>query len=137
MSSTMQLQFKGFDELISQYEAMNGDVKRAVEASLKESKDYITKQASSAIRQHRRTGRTESSLDKSMNVLWSGSEASIDVGFHIHDGGLPSVFLMYGTPRMAKDQKLYDAFYGAKTKREVKRIQEEAILKVINRTGGK
>lgn len=136
MSSTMKLEFKGFKELITQYEGMGGDCRRAVEAALKESKAYVNKQALSAIRPHRRTGRTENSLNKSMNVEWEGDKASIDVGFEIHNGGLPSIFLMYGTPRMAKDQKLYDAFFGSRTKKDIRKIQEEAINKVIQRTTG-
>ena len=134
--STARLELKGFDELITQYEGMGGDCKRAVEAALKSTKQYINSQASPAIRSHRRTGRTEASLDHNMNVEWTGDMASIDVGFHIRNGGLPSIFLMYGTPRMAKDQKLYDAFFGSRTQKEAHKIQEEAIMKVIQRTTG-
>jgi hypothetical protein len=134
MANKMQLQLKGFDELMSRLDAAGGDMKRATEAALKSSKQAITPEIEAAIAKHRRTGRTEESIDKSMAVEWDGLTASIDIGFHIRDGGLASIFLMYGTPRIQPDKQLYDAVYGQKVKRKIAKIQEEAINKVIERT---
>lgn len=134
MANKMQLQLKGFDELMSRLDAAGGDMKRATEAALKSSKQAITPEIEAEIAKHRRTGRTEESIDKSMDVEWDGFTASIDIGFHIRDGGLASIFLMYGTPRIQPDKQLYDAVYGQKVKRKIAKIQDEAINKVIERT---
>ena len=47
-------------------------------------------------------------------------------------GGLPSIFLMYGTPRMKKDSKVYNAVYGKKTMDEVSMIQALIFADAIN-----
>lgn len=130
------LEFKGWDEVIANFEHAGGDIKQATEAALKASKQVITPGARAAIARHRRTGRTEASLDTNMNVEWDGFTASIDVGFHIRQGGLPSIFLMYGTPRVAPDKTLYNSIYGPRIKKQVAKIQEDAVNKVISRTIG-
>lgn len=138
MANKMGLEFKGFDEVIANYEAAGGNVQRAVDGALKQSKQLVTSQLQQAIRRHRRTGQTEASLDKNMTVQWDAYIASVDVGFHIRQGGLASVFLMYGTPRVPKDQALYNAVYSSRTKNQIKKLQEQAVNKAIQRTlGGK
>ena len=46
------------------------------------------------------------------------TKAYIKVGFNISKGGLASIFLMYGTPRMQPDKKLYNSIYGSSTKKK-------------------
>lgn len=148
MANKLSLDFKGFEEMIAEIDGMGGDMQRAVDGALKQTKSFVTGQLEQEIGKHRRTGRTEASLDKDMSVEWDGTTASIDVGFHIRDGGLASVFLMYGTPRHGpvgkrgghpgteQDRALYDAIYGSRTKRQIKKLQEEAVRKVLKRSGG-
>lgn len=130
------LQFDGLEEMISQLESVEGDIKATVDAALRASKQAVNPGIEQAIARHKFTGHTEASLDKSMKVDWEGTMASIDIGFNIKGGGLPSIFLMYGTPRMKKDSKLYNSIYGAKTKRQVAKIQEEVFQKRIARRMG-
>lgn len=130
------LQFEGFEELANQFEALGGDLKAATENALKASKQAITPGIQQAIDKHRKTGDTERSLDKSMKVNWEGTTASIDIGFHVRQGGLPSIFLMYGTPRVKKDRKLYNSIYGSKVKKQVAEIQKETFQKMIMRRMG-
>jgi hypothetical protein len=49
----------------------------------------------------------------------------VSVGFDISHGGLPTIFMMYGTPSYMKNQLLYDAIYGDQTIGEVRRVQKE------------
>ena len=54
----------------------------------------------------------------------------------IKNGGMASIFLMYGTkvfgtPRVKKDTKLYSAIYGKKTKEKIKEIMSEEFRKVL------
>lgn len=132
----MGLQFSGFDEVLSNFDKAGGDIKRATEAALKAGKQAVTPDIAAAIRRHRRSGRTEMSLDKDVRVNWEGLTAEISVGFRIRNGGLPSIFLMYGTPRVAPDKALYNSVYGARTKKKIAEVQKETVNKVIQRTLG-
>ena len=67
-----------------------------------------------------------------LRVEWSGTKAFVDVGFDIQNGGLASIFLMYGTPRMKKDTKLYNDIYGKKTRDEIRALQEEIFRKKMD-----
>lgn len=130
------IEFEGFDEVIARLSQLEGDVKGTTEHALQKTKQHIHGNLKIAMQKHNRTGVTLKSLDESSNVKWQGSVGSIDVGFDLSNGGLPSIFLMYGTPRMRKDQELYDAIYGQKTKDEIMKIQEEIFFDAIRKTGG-
>lgn len=106
-------------------------LKETTEKALVESKEYVTKQLHQEMPKHHRTGRTESSIDDDSGVEWKGPIASIKVGFKISDGGLASIFLMYGTPRMQPDKKLYNDIYGPATSRKVSEIQREVFDKAL------
>lgn len=132
------LQFSGFEETIAKLKELEGDVKKATEEALIESQSIVAKNAQAAMSKHHRTGGTEESIVVDKKVEWEGFTASIGVGFDITNGGLASVFLMYGTPRHAPghpgtdaDTAVYDAVYGTKTKKAVATVQEEIFLKAI------
>ena len=86
---------------------------------------------------HKQTGRTLGSIRDNYPIEWEGLTASTKVGFDFAEGGLTSIFLMYGTPTMRPVQGLKNAVYGRKTKNmiaeEQKKIFSEAIHK---RMGG-
>lgn len=128
-----QVEFDGFDQMLAKLKRLEGDAKGVTEEALKETFRVVTKKAEAAIKLHRETGETEASLRQKPQIKWQGSVGTVHVGFDIKGGGLPSIFLMYGTPRMEKDQKLYNAFYGAATKREIHAAQEEIFFKEIRR----
>lgn len=119
------LQFAGFEEVISNFEKLGGDVKAATNEALIESQKYIAEQAHTAMVPHKKTGDTEGSIVEDGKVTWSGMTAEINVGFDLTKGGMPSIFLMYGTPRMSKDTNVYNAVYGNKTKKAVAKLQEQ------------
>lgn len=126
-----KVEFDGFDEMIARLSKVGGSAKKTTEKALKATHSIITQEAEKAIRAHRRTGATERSLRKKAEILWDGSVAEVKVGFDIDNGGLPSIFLMYGTPRIKKDQKLYNAFKGKKTLDKVREVQEEIFFSAI------
>lgn len=132
----LSIDFKGFAEYAERLEKLGGDLKEAADKALKESKDLVDEQLHEQMKKHHRTGRTEKSIRDDAEVEWSGNVGSVDVGFDIAHGGLPSIFLMYGTPRMSKDQKLYNAVYGTATKRKVKELQEKIFAEAIQRRMG-
>lgn len=130
------LQISGFDELLDKLESVEGDLKKTTESALKSSKQVVTPKLKKAMKKHKRTGVTEKSIDTDFNVKWEGDIANINIGFDFQKGGLTSVFLMYGTPKMPPDAELYEAIYGKTTQKEIKQAQTEAFEKVIERLGG-
>lgn len=105
----------------------------AVRNALIESHKYITPLLQAEIEKHRRTGRTAKSLDTNPVVNKQGDLYSIDIGFHISQGGLPSIFLMHGTPRQAPDTQLYEAVFGKKTARELKNLQHTYVKRALQK----
>lgn len=134
----LALNFDGYEIMLKKLKSVNGNAQKATESASKASHVHVTRKLQSAIAPHRKTGTTEGSLDKTPVVEWTGETATENVGFHISQGGLPSIFLMYGTtvfgqPHIKPDKKLYNAIYGAKTKKEVHKIQREVMEKAIER----
>ena len=130
------LEFDGFEKLMQKLEEVKGDAEQATENALVATHELVTRNLQSAIAPHRRTGETERSLKRNAEVTWFGTTAEVEVGFDIDNGGLPSVFLMNGTkvngtPRVKPDTKLYNAIYGAKTKKEIAELQEKEFRKCI------
>lgn len=136
MANKTRLEFEGFEEAIARLTKLEGNVKTTTEKALKETHKIITAKAEEAIKPHKETGATERSLKRQANVEWAGTLASVETGFSIREGGLASIFLMYGTPRMRKDQQMYNAFWSAKTKREVLEAQENVFYDEIRRLNG-
>lgn len=133
MANKTKIEFEGFEEVIAKLTQLEGDVKGVTEKALRQTHKVITKKAETAIAPHKETGATEKSLKKNAEIKWAGSEASVETGFSIRQGGLASIFLMYGTPRMKKDQNLYNAFFGNKTKKEVMELQEKIFYDELRR----
>lgn len=108
-------------------------IDEAVKAALLESKQLITKQLEAEMEKHYRTGVTIESLDTSLKVYVTGYEYYLSVGFHISQGGLASIFLMYGTPKQAPDTHLYDAVFGKETKNKIRKIQMDHVKRVMQK----
>ena len=132
------LHFSGFEETIATLKKLEGDVKSATEKALVESQAIVAEKARQAMNKHHRTGDTEESIIADKKVEWEGFTASIGVGFDISNGGLASVFLMYGTPKHApnhpgteEDKELYDSVYGKKTQKQVGEAQANIFYAAI------
>ena len=126
------LQFSGFEEMAARLDELQGDLQRTTEEALIKSKEVVTAKLLEATNKANypaqgkySTGRTRQSIDTTQNVTWQGTTAEINVGFDLKKSGLTSIYLMYGTPRMAKVQAIYDAIYGSRVEAEIKRIQKE------------
>ena len=135
----LKLEFKGLEEYASKLDKLGKSdaLRNTVEKALEESAKLVKEQLQAEMKRHHRTGKTEKSLVEPKKVEWSGTVASVNVGFDLAHGGLPSIFLMYGTPKQAKDQRVYNAVYGSNTKKKIKQVQEEAFKEAIaNIMGG-
>ena len=133
MAKKMRLEFSGFEEMAERLDKLGGDLKKTTEKALEATHEHITPKVKEAFRKHdiKYSHDTMKSLKKDSEVEWNGSVASVGVGFKISSGGLPSIFLMYGTPKIQPDKKLYDSVYGNKTKKEVKALQEKIFAEEI------
>lgn len=129
----LTLGFEGFEETIKKLDDLNANIKKTTETALKESFEYVTQKVQSTIEPHYLTGQTEKSLRKTPVIEWKGTRVEVKVGFDIKNGGIASIFLMYGTPKMAPDRRIYNAFFGGATKRKIKELQKEIFEKEFQR----
>ena len=136
MANKTRIEFDGFEELLERLKKVEGDIKGTTNKALKETHKIITEKAEAAIIPHKETGATEKSLKREAKIEWSGTLASVETGFSISKGGLASIFLMYGTPRMKKDQAMYNAFWSKKTQDEVREKQENIYFDELRKLGG-
>ena len=147
----LTVDFKGFKEVFEKLDRLDADTKKFTEEALEKSFETVTPGIQAAIKPHRRTGQTENSLVKSPNVKWQGDVGSVDVGFDIQNGGLASIYLMYGTPRhaagnqygrsgshpgTAQDMTLYNSIYGTSVKNKVRKVQKEIFDKALREALG-
>lgn len=134
----LTIDFDGFDILQKRLTELGGDAKQAAENALVESHKIVTQKVTAAMVKHRESGDTADAIISAPVVKWTGDTASVDVGFDIVDGGLPSIFLMYGTqlhgqPHITPDRNLYNAVYGAQTRKEIRAVQEAEYTKAVER----
>lgn len=135
----MSVQFDGLEIYRKQLERLGGGqaVKRAFNAALEESQKIIAEEATAAMSPHNNTGKVKRSIITHDPPEWTGDTGTINVGFDIKNGGLPSIFLMYGTqlhgqPHIQPDRNLYNAVYGTAVRKQVREIQEKAFTRVLN-----
>lgn len=134
--SKFAFRFDEMSELAAKIEAAGGDLQKAAESALKATHGFITPQLNRGVSRHVQTGETKGSLEKKARVTWVHPMlARVEIGFDLSDGGVPSIFLMWGTPKMKPDTNLRRAAYGAKVRREVAKIQREALETVLKRLG--
>lgn len=79
------------------------------------------------------TGQTKGALRTNAQIEWQGYIGSVGVGFDIGNGGLASIFLMHGTPRIAPDRGLYNSIYGAKIRKQVAEEQQRVFREYLER----
>lgn len=137
------LDFVGFDEVLKKFAKLEADAKPVAEEALTKTHEIITKKAEAAIAEQNLpaggkyfTGDTKKSIVKDPKITWKGTEGSVSIGFNIKKGGLASIFLMYGTPRMVKVQELYDAFWSEQTEGEIMNTQKEIFMKALEEFEG-
>lgn len=124
MANSMKLDTKGIEALLERIKKAGGSIEQATEKALTESAEPFFDDLRAGIAKHRLTGETESSLRKN-RVEWEGGKASIKIGFNINNGGLPALFVEYGTPTQKAQPFIRPAI--TKNKPKAKRIQQ-AIL---------
>lgn len=142
MAKGFSLDFNGFLDLAREVDELGeGYLQEAVERAFAASKDYVNNEIESAMNASKYhfdgTGYSKGKAKASLNeigkqpVKWNGTTASAYIGVDLSEA--PEVlFIIHGTPHMAKDTKLYNAVkVKGNIKKEVERIQAEEFSKVI------
>lgn len=141
------IEFAGWDDYMAKLDKIGGrsGLKRGVDAGLIASKEYVNPKLLKSVTggalpaggKYSSPPHVKNTLDTELKVNWEGSTAEIKIGFNIKKpGGMTSIYLMYGTPRMRPAKGLKTTVYGAKTRKEIATLQEEAVSKVIKRIMG-
>lgn len=140
MSTKFSIEFEEFKQLANKLEELAGvnGVIEATENALKATDDYVTAEVDKAVASSKfnfdRTGKTKSTIDREQKIEWDGTTATAKTGFTISKGGLPSIFLMYGTPHIKPDTNLKNAAKGQGIHRDkINKIQQEEFNKVIKK----
>lgn len=137
------LEFVGFEKVLQRLKSLEADTKKIAEDALTKTHSIVTSKAEQGMAAGNlpaggkySKGQTLASLQRTPSVEWQGDVGVVPVGFNIQKGGLASIFLMYGTPRMKKDQALYNAFYSNSTKTEIVEAQEEIFYAALRELEG-
>lgn len=149
MSSKISLEFDGFKELAYAIDKAGKNLKTAVDEALTETQKLVENSTTTAAAVYKfkglkgyATGAMYSSILHDPQVKWQGYVAEVGTGFTSNNGAtlsgyMHSIFVMYGTPRMSKDQKVFNAIKGTKIKNDVKKKQQEVLQKYVTLEGGK
>lgn len=141
-SKAWSLDFHEMEAMLKRFEKIGANVKPPIENALIKSHDFVTENLHKHMKKeylpaHGRYshGDTEKSIVEDKTVYWIGDKAYIGVGFDISKNKT-SIFLMYGTPRMQPNKKIYEDVWGRKTRRQIREIQEEAMWDALDEIRG-
>lgn len=122
------LQFSGANEMLTRFTDLSASgAAKAIGQALRETHKTVTPKLHAEMQKHNKTGIVERSIVDTPRVTIEGDYITMPIGFDIDNGGLPSIWLMYGTPKQAPDKALYEAIFGRKTAAEIAKVQRAAI----------
>jgi len=128
MANSMKLSMKGFEDMLERIQKSGGNINQAAEKALIEGAKPFRDDLKKGIQKHYRTGLTESTL-RDLKVEWDGNIASLKTGFDISKGGLPALFIEYGTPTQKANPFIRPSIKRNESK--AKRIQKEELMKAL------
>ena len=132
------LAFEGFTDMIKKIDEAGKDIKIPIERAMSAGHKELTDQVDAHFRgkYHNSAGGTLTHLISTGALEWDGTVLTINYGFDLKNGGFPSIFLMYGTPHVAPDKKLFNLLKlkGSNAKK-LNEIQEKAIADYLREVG--
>ena len=160
----IDIRFDGFAAIAEELDRFPGALKEATIEAMEASAKIVNEKLHERMKKHEEPGRHKSISGKMAPNYGKGStqktildhrKADVHgniieqkVGFDISHGGLPSIFLMYGTPRhyqpsmhrmhpgMNADKVLYNAVYGKGMRTKLNRQQKEIFESILRKYGG-
>lgn len=127
--TSMTLSTKGFEALLERIQKAGGDINSAAERALTESAEPFYADLKAGIKKHHQTGLTEKSLYDPTKPVWFGDKVMLKVGFDLSHGGLPALFIEYGTPKQKPDPFIKLAI--ERNQRLSKKIQKKILTEVL------
>jgi hypothetical protein len=138
----MSITFDGFEKLAEDIDEVGGDLHAAVDEALAETQKLVQDNLTSASAIYGRkgggkkgyaTGEMYRTIIQDLQIDWRGTIAEVKTGFSGEganlSGFMHSIFVMYGTPRMPKNAKVYNAIKGTQTRKQIAEKQEEIMVK--------
>ena len=130
---SFKMDTRDFQNLLIELDKKGKDAKVAADEALQITGNLIAENLTTAASPYAgkglkgyATGKMYGTILRNERTEWNGNTATVRAGFRIRDA-LESVFIMYGTPRMAPDKKVFNAIQGTKTKKQIKEKQEEIL----------
>lgn len=137
MGNTLNLDTKGFDELIEKLDELGADVKKIITDALEQAGETIEEDTLEAVEKSNlpakgiySKGITRLSVTRSPKVVWSGSRAEIGVGFDYSKPGAGG-YLITGTPKMQPDHALNKMYKGKKYMSDINKDMQEVFMDEI------
>ncbi len=127
--NTMKLDLKGLSDLLERIQKVGGNIDAAAEKALVESAKLFVEDLKSGIKKHRRTGLTEASLNDPTQLQREGNQLTLNVGFDLGKGGLPALFLEYGTPSIKPEPFIRPAIQHNQPK--ARKVQQEILSQIL------
>lgn len=137
--NTLRLDTKGFESLLTKLDEVGGNINEVVTKALEEAGQTIAEDTHKAMAASYlpaggkySNGKTEAAIVDNPQVEWSGSRASIEVGF---DFGKPGAggFLITGTPKMKPDKELNRMYKGKKYMKQIQDQMSEVVSEAISK----
>ena len=128
-----RIDYYGTDELIQKLDRLGGNVDEVLASALLKSAEKPKEEMLAYIEEHKRTGLTESTFTENIEHERDSGTIYLEVGFDIKKGGLPALFLNYGTPTIEPSFFINNAIDNNID--EIKRVQIETIEKAIKESG--
>lgn len=135
--NSIKLEMSGFEELLTELDKLDGDLKEVVTDALEQAAETIEWDTKDAMKKAHlpasgkySKGVTEKSIVSNAKVDWQGTMAEINAGFDFHKDGVGGI-LIVGTPRMKPNRQLQKIYkqkrYMSQIVSDMKEIVSDAI----------
>lgn len=130
----LKLDLSGFEEMLTRLDSLGGDVKNVVTDALEQCAETVEWDTKEAMANSNlpaggkySQGKTEKSIVENAKVTWSGTVASIGIGFDFGKQGAGG-FLITGTPKMKPNYELQKIY---KRKKYISDLQKD-MYEIVN-----
>ena len=143
MGNTLSLEFKGFEELLTELDKLEGDLKTVVDDALTQMAETVAEDTLEAVEKSNlpaggkySIGDTKKSIVNNPTVSWIGSVAEIAVGFDYSKNGSGGL-LITGTPRMKPVAALQTIYKRKKYRQWLEEGMQEIVMDAIKEALGR
>lgn len=143
--NVLKLNMKGFEELMTKYDALGGDMKQIAEEALNQAAKTITDDTNKGVQKpmlpaggYYSGGETAASVVSNPKVEWSGNKAEVGVGFDFAKPGAGGFLIKgrYSPTHMSAASYLKMVYTGKTYMKNVKKEMEKIVQKAIDERMG-